>query len=74
MTITAAQLDAQPEHEPEFYLPSWAVSEADIRELAAGRVPEWLQEVCRRMADWTLETGQLSFEGLAMRRQRRRTG
>lgn len=49
--------------ETVFYLPSWEVTEADYRALAGGRVPEWLQDVCRRVVDWNLETGSVDYVG-----------
>ena len=47
----------------DFYLPNWPVTEADVRALAGGTVPEWLQEIARRMVDWSIETGPLDFAG-----------
>ena len=55
-----------------FYLPPWPQTEADMRELAVGRVPEWLQEIARSMVDWSLESGPVSYAGLGEQRNRQR--
>ncbi len=55
----------------ETQLPNYQpLTEAECREMAAGRVPEWLRDVCREMVDWTLETGPMSYVG---RRQAQQT-
>lgn len=55
-------------HDPEFWL---LCTEADCRELMAGRVPERVREMAR-MIDWSLETLEVSYTGLAAHRLRRK--
>lgn len=61
---------SEPEtaHEPEFWV---LCTEAECRELMAGRVPERVRDMAR-MVDWSLETWSMSFTGLAEQRQRKR--
>lgn len=57
--------------ETVFYLPGWAVTEADFRALASGQVPEWLADACRRCVEWDLETGPRDFIGRREQQQTR---
>lgn len=71
--MTNRQKDHVPPHEPEYWLPNYrALTEAECRELAAGRVPEWLRETCRTMVEWTLQTGPLDYVGRRQAQQRKR--
>lgn len=76
MSLIRAEARALPYDEPEprvYWLPNYqALTEAECRELATGRVPDWLADACRRMVDWTLQTGPLDYVGRAETQQRRR--
>ena len=62
-----------PAHEPEYWLPNYrALTDQECRDLAAGRVPEWLVDACRRMVKWSLETGDVSYAGLSAQHQQRK--
>lgn len=60
------------DHEPEFWPADRAFTEAECRELMAGRVPEWLQENARRLIEWSVESGPADFEGMRQSQQRKR--
>jgi hypothetical protein len=67
-----AQDPIREPHEPESWLPNWKpLTELECREMAAGRVPEWLREACRAMVEWTLETGPLEYVGRREQQQRK---
>lgn len=60
--------------EPETaqYQPLWRpLVEAEVQALAAGQVPDWIRETCRELLEWRLQTGSVSFVGLAQQRKQR---
>ncbi len=60
------------DHQPEFYPLYRPLTEEECRDLAAGRVPEWIRESCRELTDWSLQSGALSYVGMRETRQRRK--
>jgi hypothetical protein len=54
----------EQEHEPEYWPVDRALTEAECRDLAAGRVPDWLKENARALVDFTLQTGRVDYVGM----------
>ncbi len=64
--------DRNAEHEPEYWLVlERPLSESEMREMVAGRTPEWIRDACRLAVDWTPQTGPLSYVDRREVQQRR---
>ena len=56
-----------------YWLPTYqALTQAECRDLAAGKVPEWLADCARRMCEWSIASGPTDYVGLAAQDQQRR--